>query len=170
MIYNPDIHDRKSYRLPGWDYSAGGIYFITICSRERECIWGEIKDDEMVWNVMGALIDEELEESFKIRQELDSYYWVVMPNHLHALIHLRNSEKRGFSPQNIKYKKMRPKSLSSFVAGFKSHITRRIGHSIWQKGFHDHHIRNEKEYIKKQEYILNNPKSWDEDEHNPINF
>ena len=62
---------------------------------------------------------------------------------------------------------MKPKSLCSFVAGFKSNVSRKIGFSIWQRNYYEHIIRGEKELNKYRQYIKNNPSKWDEDEENP---
>lgn len=172
MKYNPDKHNRRSTRLPGWDYSAQGIYFITIGSYEMECIWGDVVEKKMVLNDLGKLVKEKWERSFEIRKEINSPCWVIMPNHIHALIHLRTEDgaQRGYLPENRGKKILRPKSLSSFVGGFKSNISALLGYSIWHRNFHDHLIRNQAEFDFIEKYIVNNPANWDKDELNPKNL
>ena len=83
--YNPDIHKRHSIRLKGYDYSKSGLYFITICTHNRENLFGEILDGEMQLNEIGKIIEKEWLKSAKIRKEIEIYEFVVMPNHFHAI-------------------------------------------------------------------------------------
>lgn len=83
--YNPNVHHRRSIRLKGYDYSQAGLYFITICCKDRECLFGEIMDGEMVLNIAGKMIDkwwQKIPEKFP-DIELDVYQ--IMPNHFHAI-------------------------------------------------------------------------------------
>ena len=88
MRYNPEIHHRRSIRLKGYDYSQPGAYFITICTHERECLFGEIVNDEMILNDYGKIVYEEWFLSAKIRNEIELYEneFVVMPNHIHGIV------------------------------------------------------------------------------------
>lgn len=86
MKYNPEIHDRNSIRLKGYDYYSDGFYFVTICTHKRQCLFGEIVNDEMVLNEYGKIIAEEWIKSSEIRQEIELDEWIVMPNHFHAII------------------------------------------------------------------------------------
>ena len=56
MKYNPEIHHRQSIRLKGYDYSQNEAYFVTICTQNRECLFGEIDKDEMVLNKYGIIL------------------------------------------------------------------------------------------------------------------
>jgi REP element-mobilizing transposase RayT len=86
MFYNPEIHRRHSIRLKGYDYSQAGMYFVTICVQNRECMFGEIVGDEMMLNAAGKMIEKwcaELSHKF-LDITVDTY--VIMPNHFHAII------------------------------------------------------------------------------------
>ncbi len=86
MKYNPDIHRRRSVRLKGYDYSQNGAYFVTICTQNKECLFGEIIGGKMVLNDAGLIIEKwwlELENKFS-NFKLDAF--VVMPNHFHAIV------------------------------------------------------------------------------------
>jgi hypothetical protein len=90
MKYNPDIHHRRSIRLKGYDYSQAGLYFITICTQNRLCLFGEIENEEMILNDAGIMIKT-------IWHEIPVYYhgfnihgYVVMPNHIHGIIQIIN--------------------------------------------------------------------------------
>lgn len=86
--YNPNIHNRRSIRLKGYDYSKAGIYFITMCCHGRKCRFGEVKNGEMVLNAFGVIAYNQwiqLAERFPYF-ELDVFQ--IMPNHVHAIIRL----------------------------------------------------------------------------------
>ncbi|MBC1240030.1 MULTISPECIES: hypothetical protein [Nostoc] len=72
MKYNPQIHDRNSIRLRGYDYSSVGFYFVTICTYKRQCLFGEIVNEEMVLNEYGKIVAEEWIESSEIRQYIQN--------------------------------------------------------------------------------------------------
>jgi putative transposase len=84
--YNPDIHHRRSVHLKEYDYSQGGVYFVTICTQHRECLLGEIVNGEMQLNRWGEIAAQ----TWKWLAEQYWYValdeWVVMPNHLHGII------------------------------------------------------------------------------------
>ena len=86
MIYNPDIHHRRSIRLKGYDYSQIGAYFITICTQNRECLFGEIVDGAMVLNLVGEIIQEQWCTIPQRYAQVKSDEFVVMPNHIHGII------------------------------------------------------------------------------------
>jgi putative transposase len=86
MKYNPEIHHRRSIRLPGYDYGQAGLYFITICAWQRQCIFGTIEDGEMHLNPVGEIARDEWLRTAKIRPNIDIAEFVVMPNHVHGII------------------------------------------------------------------------------------
>ncbi len=86
MKFNPDIHKRHSIRLKGYDYSSPGVYFITICTFQKECFLGEIKIGQIELNDFGKIVEKEWEKSFQIRKEIKYDSFVIMPNHLHGII------------------------------------------------------------------------------------
>lgn len=84
---------RNKYRIPSarwqsWDYSADGLYFITICTANRESLFGEIRDGEMYLSETGLIICAEWEKSFGIRRELSCDIFQIMPNHIHAILRI----------------------------------------------------------------------------------
>lgn len=174
-----------SARLTGWDYGQNGYYFVTICTANREHLFGAINRDEMILSAIGNIVLQEWKKSFEIRAELFCDAFVIMPNHIHAILriekpdkmdgdgcpvetHGRASLQRNRSPHGVARRS--PKSVSSFVAGFKSAATKRINEfrntpklPVWQSRFHDHIIRDEKSYHLIRKYIINNPALWQED-------
>ncbi|MCT4636841.1 MAG: hypothetical protein N4A72_03945 [Bacteroidales bacterium] len=182
----------ESYRLRGWDYSSSALYFLTIVTQNRECNLGYIESDEMYLSEFGKIIEKQWYRSFEIRSELFLDEFIIMPNHIHAIVKLDNGddlnfpvEMRGFvvethgraSQQQPFIRK--PKSISSFIAGFKSAVNSEINNYIdeneltipiynrnnhfFQPNYYDHIIRNKTDYNRIKNYIINNPKKWDED-------
>jgi putative transposase len=162
----------KNYktRKKGWDYSRHGLYFITIITHGRKCIFGEIRSKQMIYSPLGEIVCEEWLKSFEIRQELQCLSWIIMPNHIHAILKIENDLKINRVIQNPGIAYRPPRSISSFVAGFKSAATKRInqlcetpGAEVWQDLFYDHIIRDEASYQKIHDYIRNNPGTWEYD-------
>jgi REP element-mobilizing transposase RayT len=173
-----------SPRLKGWDYSNPGFYFLTLCTQHRICNLGRIENGKMIDSSFGTIARQEWELSFKIRKELECFAFVLMPNHLHAIVAIKGSvETNGRSPQPNTGKKPIPprskRSISSFIAGYKSAVISKINDFIdeerlpiekynrerrfWQRNYYDHIIRNERSYYNIKRYIELNPKKWGED-------
>jgi REP element-mobilizing transposase RayT len=175
----------ESARAQWWNYNSDAAYFITICTSERACILGEISDNQMHQSKIGEIVNQEWNLSFDLRKELFCDVFIIMPNHIHAILRIENkideSGVHGLVPlgrtavrpngiqtnTGIAYRS--PKSISSFVAGFKSSATKRINEfrktpkkPVWQPRFHDRIIRNEKEYNRIYNYIENNVAKWDQ--------
>jgi putative transposase len=174
MSYNPDKHHRQSIRLKNYDYSSVGAYFITLCTYQKQHLFGDIVEGEMVLNTMGKIIDEEWLRSAGIRKEVELDEFVIMPNHVHGIIWILPIDP---SPSNVgahgRAPLRKPKSLSSFTAGFKSVCTKRINElrqmpniSVWQRNYHERVIRNDKELNNIRQYIQLNPQHWETDEEN----
>nr|VFK15997.1 MAG: hypothetical protein BECKLPF1236B_GA0070989_10879 [Candidatus Kentron sp. LPFa] len=84
--YDSETHHRRSIRLRGYDYSQPGAYFLTICTQERECLFGDIVEGEMRLNHAGKIVAEEWRQTAAIRKEIQLDQWVVMPNHFHGIL------------------------------------------------------------------------------------
>ena len=177
MKYNPEYHHRRSIRLQGYDYSQTGIYFVTICTHKRQCLFGEIRDRKMILNQIGKVVTQECLKSAEIRQEVILDEWIIMPNHLHGIVAIDKKENfkgvdhfKGASLAPLQENRRKPKSLSSFIGGFKSSVTKRIKticeHSnpvIWQRNYYEIIVRDEKQLNQIRQYMINNPQTWDED-------
>jgi len=90
MKYNPDIHHRRSIRLKGYDYSQAGLYFITICTQNRMCLFGEIKNGGMVLNDPGIMIGKWWNELKHKYRNVELHEQIIMPNHFHGIIQIIN--------------------------------------------------------------------------------
>ncbi len=82
----------NSHRLQNWDYSSEAVYFITIVTKDRKCIFGAIEEEKMILNENGRIIENELLKSIKIRKNWFFHNWVIMPNHIHLLIEIQNED------------------------------------------------------------------------------
>lgn len=220
-----------SHRKPYWDYSANALYFLTIVTQNRKCILGKVINAEMILSDMGKIVNDEFLRSFDIRNELFLCEYIIMPNHLHTILEIRNpgpvksdgrpirsienanphgtvadpdgpivdTNDRSYQPSRpiqstgnpnphgpIADQDGRPglpvrlpKSISSFMAGFKSAVNSKIDDYIdeyqlkipkynrnnhfFQPNYHDHIIRNDFEYHRIACYIRQNPLKWNQD-------
>jgi REP element-mobilizing transposase RayT len=177
MKYDRNKHHRRSIPLPGYDYRTPGAYFITICSWQRECLFGEVIDDTMQLSPYGKTVffNWSILPKRYPNVELDNF--IVMPNHVHGIIVLKDSREINYTESDkLALKKSKIYPLSEIVRGLKTSSARRInqvryltGVSVWQRGYYEHIIRNEESLFAIREYIINNPLSWGKDELYPHN-
>ncbi len=198
----------QSHRKPHWDYSADALYFLTINTQNRKCILGKIVNTDgrayLQLSDFGKIVETEWFKSFEIRNELILHQFIIMPNHLHAIVEIyttntntcaishAKSHTKSHAVETHGRASLRelssikrnppirlPKSISSFIAGFKSSVNTKIDDYIdeqklsipkynrnnhfFQPNYHDHIIRNNWEYQKISNYIINNPKNWNND-------
>jgi putative transposase len=178
MKYNPEIHHRRSIRLQGYDYGQAGLYFITICDWQRECIFGEINDGEMCLNPLGEIASDEWIRTAKMRQNIDTAEFVVVPNHVHGIIAIgdgmdatgRGTMHRAPTNDTEKFGKPTSNTIPTIVRGYKAAVTTKVNIlrgspqcPVWQQNYHEHIVRSEAEYLRIAAYILNNPRQWQED-------
>ena len=163
---------------------------MTICVNRRECLFGDVVDGQMRLNRYGEIVVEEWQRSSVIRKEIELDAWVVMPNHFHGIVIIdipvgsngnvgangNGRGERGSPPRDDSQPRMKPKSLSSLMAGFKSIVTKEInilrdapGTKLWQRNYYEHIIRNQEAMDKIRRYIVNNPLSWSIDQLHPDN-
>ena len=157
MSKNNDLPYRKSPRLKDYDYSTEGAYFITICTRRRSHLFGEISNDEMTLNPLGKLAQHYWAAVPDHYPTAEIGEFVVMPNHMHAILFLIDNPT---TPRVF---------LATIIGAYKGSVTRQahrlldIEGSIWQRSFHDHIIRDEKSFVMIQEYVQQNPLRWEKD-------
>jgi REP element-mobilizing transposase RayT len=163
--YDPQKHHRCSIRLQDWDYRFPGYYFVTICTYRRLNLFDDSALKEIV-EMTWRLIPEHPHAS---HVQLDE--WIVMPNHIHGILALTRLEGDPEAPPPEKG--ARPRSLSSIIGTFKSMVTRRInrargtpGGKVWQRGFYERIVRNDRELQAIRRYIRANPARWAEDREN----
>jgi len=183
--------NRKNIRWREWDYRWNGAYFITICTKDKQHFFGEIKNNKMKLSAVGVLADIFWHEIPKHAKGVTLDAFVVMPNHIHGIIILDNDESPKpvlpridvgqtasplpqiddipKSPDEQRFQRPGENSISTMVGGYKSVVTKHV-HRLelidsweWQIRFHDRIIRNEKEFNIIQNYILTNVENWDDD-------
>ncbi len=177
--FDPQKHHRKSIRLKEYDYSQAGAYYVTIVTYQRDCLFGDVINKEMVLNGFGKIADEcwcAIPEHFP-NVELGEY--VVMTNHVHGIIVITDDRRgaamlRPYDDNSTHKINVKPGSLGAIVRSYKSAVSYRINKElnatgIWQRNYYDHIIRDEKDLQNKTDYIEANPMLWDEDDNNPRN-
>jgi REP element-mobilizing transposase RayT len=173
--YNPNIHHRRSIRLKGWDYRHPGAYFVTLVTRDREPLFGFV-DGGTVKTTQAGLIAQTLWRNLPYHfahVRLDEF--IVMPNHLHAIIWLATNEGLpDADPPASPTRRLLSGSLGAVVGSYKSQVTRRInamrhtpGAVVWQVNYYEHIIRNERALAEIRQYIRDNPMRWEGDPENP---
>lgn len=167
------IRQRKPIRLRDYDYTRAGLYFITICVKNRELLFGEISSADpvgadprsaLIKNSYGDIVESTWLDLVNHNPGIQLHEFVLMPNHIHGIIEIDlHRVDLGSTPTN------RP--LSEIVRQFKGFSTKRInelrktaGMPVWQRNYYEHIIRNEESYLKIAEYIVNNPLQWQNDE------
>ena len=168
----------KSARKQGYNYASEGFYFITICVKDREMVFGNINNGKMILSSVGRIVEQEWLNTPNIRKNVELDKFIVMPNHLHGIViiqysisaplPIRGEYKNKFGPQS--------NNLSAIIRGFKGAATKIIRQRFfninfaWQPRFHDRIIRNNNELNRIRRYIIDNPEKWELDRNNPNNF
>jgi REP element-mobilizing transposase RayT len=175
----------ESSRLRGWDYSSPGYYFITICTKNRECLFGEIENGKMMPNKYEEILENCWNDLPNHYPNLKLDQFAVMPNHVHGIIIIENDNTTVDYPNTVVETGLKPVStetpditdnthgLFEFIRALKTFSARRIneqrqtpGISVWQSRFHDHIIRDENELNRIRKYIIDNPANWGNDDEN----
>ncbi len=188
MSYDPARHHRRSIRIPWYDYRNHGGYFITICVRNRECIFGTVAGDTVRLTQRGHIVNECWHDipNHHANASLDEF--IIMPNHVHGVLFLIGNRATQTSPLHNATAAVgatpaspsgRPRgatsgSLGAVLGSFKSAVSRRINQlrpgsatKLWQPNYYEHVIRNESSLQDIREYIFTNPLRWPHDAENP---
>ena len=131
MAFDRERHHRQSIRLDGYDYSLSGANYITVCTYQRECLFGRIVDDQVSRNALGAIVQEEWLQTATVRSDVWVDAFIVMPNHVHGILILSGGEGRVPEPQPrlgeyTHPQRPAPSSICAIVGQFKAAATRRI--------------------------------------------
>lgn len=188
--YDQYTTHHQSRRWDDWDYTQSAAYFVTICVRNRQCLYGQVEAGRMSLNRYGRVAAEEWRRTEDLRDQVDIDVFVVMPNHVHAIVVIlpegdagpeipRSDTARRVAPSSSKndgsggdreFGCPQAGSLGTIVGAYKSAVTRRInqhrgtdGESIWQGNYHDHVIRTDDEWRRIRRYIRRNPARWHRD-------
>ncbi|MFC1585441.1 transposase [Fibrobacterota bacterium] len=161
-----------SRRLKGVDYSKSGLYLITANLKDRKQWFGKIIDNKMHLNNFGEIAEKEWLKTADIRTYVKLDEFIIMPNHIHGIIGItenRPNKERMFRRPPVIKLSLKPHSISSIMAQYKSIVTKLIRNSglvefDWQYRFHDHVIRSQRELDNIRAYVRNNPRDWDRKE------
>jgi putative transposase len=187
--FDPKKHHRHSIRLPNYDYSQSGAYFVTIVAWHRECLFGEVVNREMRLNKFGLVAIQQWEKLPKRFRNIELGIYVIMPNHVHGIIVIKNGrgtagnpsdydgEPSRRAPTHEQFQKPIRGSIPTIIRSYKSAVSYRINLMrgtqdvpVWQRNYYEHIIRNERDLQNKTDYIEANPILWDQDSENPINL
>ena len=188
-----DFRGRRSTRLKEYDYSSEGCYFLTVCTAGKERLFGEIVDGKMVLSRLGHMVRHEWIHSSNIRKEIRLDAFILMPNHMHMLIWIKDPlvGAHGVRPEQHTERMDRgvrrtdrgvrrtplqgvlPRSVGSLMGGFKSRTTSRYRKmhglkegSLWQRNYWDRIAMDDKAIWNIREYIRDNPRNWERDPEN----
>lgn len=184
-------HHRRSIRMLAYDYAQPGAYFVTLCTHNRESLFGDIVDGVMCLNTCGQIV----QACWRAIPQHISFAWldvfVVMPNHFHAIVRIVEKVSCQGEASPICQGNIKPRSdasplhrmphgttsgsLSAIVQNFKSVTARKINcikqesaTGVWQRSYYEHVIRNEDELNAIRQYMENNPLKWALDRENPL--
>ena len=171
---------RKQNRIKSFDYSQNGVYFITICTENRKCllariipatthtlptvptVGGGVLDAPQVHlSDFGRVVDRQIRQMNAVYSEIKAEKYVIMPNHIHLLLMIdrgavvTSGTSRTPSPTNA--------LIPRYVSTLKRMCNKVFGQNIWQRSFHDHVIREERDYQMIWQYIDANPALWEKD-------
>ena len=180
MAFDPKKHHRRSIRMPEYDYSEPGAYFVTICTRRWRCLFGEISDGGMVLNDAGLMVERwwhELTRKFPA-VGLDDH--VVMPNHTHGivLIGMERDERGELRPlPDVSMEAnatlfsivqwFKTMTTNYYIRGVRQHAWPPFPGKLWHRNYYEHVIRDDDSLNRIREYIRTNPERWELDRENP---
>ena len=159
-----DLSQRKQIRLKDYGYSQPGYYFITICAKDKQSIFGDITEVndliqpfQMQSSKIGEIVCKCWNKINELYEGIKTDSFCLMPNHIHGIIVIYRTGGQGRPP------------LPRIIQGFKSVTTRMClkfdYQAVWQRGYYEHIIRNEEELYKIREYIKNNILKWKDDKY-----
>ncbi len=169
------VGGRRSIRLPYYDYSQEGAYFVTVCAHNRGCLFGEVEGEEVALNDAGRIVKREWMRTVAIRPDVELDEFVVMPNHVHGIVLIlqRTGPRHTWAPRNGAAFGSPSRALGSIIRGFKGTSASRINEMrgserapVWQRGYYERVVRDEQELNLIRGYIAGNPAQWSVDREN----
>lgn len=178
------LPQRKKIRMEGYDYSSEGIYSVTVCTHDRECLFGHIVDGVMELNDAGNMIKYNWNVLPQRFLNIELGESVVMPNHIHGIIIIVGAPLVGARDNvradidNVRADTRPAPTLGDIICAFKSITTNEYSRGVnqhnwppfsgklWQRNYYDHIVHNENELNHSRRYIIDNPRNWGEDSEN----
>ena len=166
--YDPNKHHRRSIRLRDWDYRSPALYFVTICTHERQNLFDIPEFCEIAKQALSLIPQQKHAQHVVIDTS------VIMPNHGHIIFDFADFPTQMDASKSVgTFENALAGSLGVVVGRYKTAVTTRInnlrkskGAKVWQRGYYERIIRNERELNATREYIINNPARWAEDREN----
>lgn len=160
-----NLPKRKPSRLEKYDYSQNGVYFITICTKDRQPILCDIVGtgvpDRPKIKLLnhGVIADKYINQLNNFYKDIRIDKYAIMPDHIHLLLSISNGQSRTPAPTNENIVNANS-YVSKFISTYKRFCNKEYGENIWQRSYYDHIIRNQDDYNEVWEYIENNPIKW----------
>ena len=158
-----EFKKRKNLRIPRYNYSNIGYYFITMCTQDRKCTLSNIINNDnnnflkLELLPYGIITEKYLKSSNAAYNNLKIYDYIIMPNHVHFICEIKIKKEIDSLPAN--------QIIPSVVGTLKKLINKECEEKIWQRNYYEHIIRDEKEYLEILQYIQDNPYKWIEDKY-----
>ena len=149
-----DLRKRKRIRLKDYDYSNPGVYFVTVCIKDRKSLlWDNVgatsgRHKQVRLSKYGKFVDDAIRQISNHYPTIKINNYAVMSDHIHLLLSIEG---------DVNGRPVVAPTISTVINQMKGYVSKQVGYSIWQKSFVDHIIRNEKDYIEHFNYIENNP-------------
>lgn len=167
-----DLPQRKPLRLKGYDYSAEGVYFLTVCAKDKKPLFSTVSVGGGVFDApqvtltdAGNVIEKQITDINNHYTHLRIDKHVIMPNHVHLLVLLKGTPVGPSgtpAPMDRAHGRVN-EVIPAFVSALKRLADRACGDSLWQRGYHDHVVRDEADYLRLWTYIDDSPAHWLED-------
>ena len=153
--------ERKRLRLPDYDYSTNGAYFITLCTKGRKNLFGAVGAD----SISARMVERVFLETIQEYTGVEAPVFVVMPNHIHALVTISRADMESAPTISTVVQTFKRHTTAEYAKLVKSGILPPFEGQIWQRSFYDHVIRNQTDFDEIYRYIEDNPRRWQEDEY-----
>ena len=154
----------KQYRLPGYDYSQNGLYFVTMVTKNRNRYFGKIEEQQSMLSPIGKYMEDNFRMLSEKESEIKITEYVIMPDHIHLILSIENNATKEYQP-TAGIGPLVKGSASSFINHLKGNIKKwcnENGHPYfaWQARFHDRIIRDAGEHERISKYLQNNVINW----------
>ena len=154
-----ELPKRKSPRISGYDYSTNGAYFITVCTHEKKQLFGPVGAD----SISARMVERTFLEAIQKYDNVKSPVYVVMPNHFHAIIEIERADMESAPTISQIIQSFKRYSTLEYIKLVNENQLPRFDGKVWQRSFHDHVVRGEKDYLEIWNYIEGNPSKWEDD-------
>jgi REP element-mobilizing transposase RayT len=172
---------RNLIRLQSFDYSKAGAFFVTICTQDRRCLFGDVANGQMQLNHFGEIVKNEWLKTEQFYPNVKCDGFVIMPNHFHGIVQIFDPQPAIVgaiheshlqspvyeSPQRMTITQRRQMTLPKLIGRFKMVTAKQInilrntsGQKLWQRNYYEHIIRDECEFYRVLKYIEDNPMKW----------